>query len=161
MENLYKILIFLNSKPNNKNPMCLMVYYRTLLEQTLYHYIPFQKWHGMSNDTIPNTSGSNSTIENTKHIQHVALAVLLSVVIVIVIIGNTLVILAVLTTRRLRTVTNCFVMSLAIADWLVGISVMPPAVAYTLIGKTQRQTKIANTIKQNQNSFHNKPKMIS
>lgn len=37
--------------------------------------------------------------------------------------------------RRLRTVTNCFVMSLAVADWLVGIFVMPPAVALMLVGK--------------------------
>lgn len=67
--------------------------------------------------------------------QELALAGLLSVVIVITVVGNTLVILAVLTTRRLRTVTNCFVMSLAVADWLVGIFVMPPAVAFRLIGK--------------------------
>jgi hypothetical protein len=40
-----------------------------------------------------------------------------------------------MTTRRLRTVTNCFVMSLAVADWLVGISVMPPAVALQIMGK--------------------------
>lgn len=57
------------------------------------------------------------------------------VFIVITIIGNTLVILAVLTTRRLRTVTNCFVMSLAVADLLVGIFVMPPAVAVHFLGK--------------------------
>lgn len=55
--------------------------------------------------------------------------------IVITIIGNTLVILAVLTTRRLRTVTNCFVMSLAVADLLVGIFVMPPAVAVHFLGE--------------------------
>ncbi|KAJ4433003.1 hypothetical protein ANN_15260 [Periplaneta americana] len=48
-------------------------------------------------------------------------------------VGNTLIIVAVITTRRLRTVTNCFVMSLAVADWLVGIFVMPPAVAYNLM----------------------------
>lgn len=70
-----------------------------------------------------------------QHIQELALAGLLSVVIVVTVIGNTLVILAVLTTRRLRTVTNCFVMSLAVADWLVGIFVMPPAVAYRLMGE--------------------------
>ncbi|CRL06314.1 CLUMA_CG018991, isoform A, partial [Clunio marinus] len=60
--------------------------------------------------------------------------VVFCLLIVIVIIGNTLVILSVLTTRRLRTVTNLFVMSLAVADWLVGIFVMPPAVAYYLMG---------------------------
>lgn len=60
--------------------------------------------------------------------------VLFCLMIIIVIIGNTLVILSVLTTRRLRTVTNLFVTSLALADWLVGIFVMPPAVAYYLMG---------------------------
>lgn len=34
---------------------------------------------------------------------------------------------AVITTRRLRSVTNCFVSSLAAADLLVGLAVMPPA----------------------------------
>lgn len=55
--------------------------------------------------------------------------------IIITVIGNTLVILSVITTRRLRTVTNCFVMSLAVADWLVGIFVMPPAVVLFVVGK--------------------------
>lgn len=50
-------------------------------------------------------------------------------------VGNTLVIVAVVTTRRLRTITNCFVMSLAVADWLVGVFVLPPAVAYELMGE--------------------------
>jgi len=53
-------------------------------------------------------------------------------------VGNTLVIAAVLTTRRLRTVTNCFVMSLAVADWLVGLFVMPPAIAYQVMGEPDR-----------------------
>ena len=58
----------------------------------------------------------------------VMLCALFCLLIVLVIVGNTLVILSVITTRRLRTVTNCFVMSLAVADWLVGVFVMPPAV---------------------------------
>lgn len=66
--------------------------------------------------------------------------VLFCLLIIITIIGNTLVILSVITTRRLRTVTNCFVMSLAVADWLVGIFVMPPAVAYYLMGMCKQFT---------------------
>ncbi|CAG9821945.1 unnamed protein product [Phaedon cochleariae] len=67
----------------------------------------------------PNGTACSPVAPLDIHLQHIGLAVLLSVVIVIVIVGNTLVILAVLTTRRLRTVTNCFVMSLAVADWLL------------------------------------------
>lgn len=76
-------------------------------------------------------SGSENDVDEPYKIIFVVLFCLL---IVIVIIGNTLVILSVLTTRRLRTVTNLFVTSLALADWLVGIFVMPPAVAYYLMG---------------------------
>ncbi|GJQ83869.1 hypothetical protein Trydic_g6747 [Trypoxylus dichotomus] len=80
----------------------------------------------------PNTT--NNTSEHTSiQIENIALVALLSIVIVVTIIGNTLIILAVSTTRRLRTVTNCFIMSLAVADWLVGVFVMPPAVPYTLM----------------------------
>ncbi|PSN44207.1 Octopamine receptor [Blattella germanica] len=67
--------------------------------------------------------------------QNLSLVALLCILIAVTVIGNTLIIVAVMTTRRLRTVTNCFVMSLAVADWLVGIFVMPPAVALHLMGK--------------------------
>lgn len=89
-----------------------------------------QDLNNSSQQISANSTNSNATIST----EVIALVILLSVVIVVTVIGNTLVILAVLTTRRLRTVTNCFVMSLAVADWLVGIFVMPPAVAYRLMG---------------------------
>ncbi|KAH8276902.1 hypothetical protein KR026_002112 [Drosophila bipectinata] len=69
--------------------------------------------------------------------QGICLIAVFATFIVVTVIGNTLVILAILTTRRLRTITNCFVMSLAVADLLVGIFVMPPAVAVHLIGSWQ------------------------
>lgn len=89
----------------------------------------------LTENTTASVTNTSNLVDPSIHMQKLALAALLSIVIVVVIIGNTLVILAVITTRRLRTVTNCFVMSLAVADWLVGVFVMPPAVAYALMGK--------------------------
>ncbi|VEL08596.1 unnamed protein product [Protopolystoma xenopodis] len=49
---------------------------------------------------------------------------------VAIFVGNCLVVAAVATTRRLQTVTNLYVVSLAIADLLVAILVLPASIAY-------------------------------
>jgi hypothetical protein len=87
--------------------------------------------------TTASTNGSyNEEPADTGLAWHsICLVVLLCILIAATVVGNTLIIVAVMTTRRLRTVTNCFVMSLAVADWLVGIFVMPPAVAVQFMGK--------------------------
>lgn len=87
-----------------------------------------------STENATDEGSSIFSYSSSTHIQEVALAGMLSIVVVVTVVGNTLVITAVLTTPRLRTITNCFVMSLAVADWLVGVFVMPPAVAYRLMG---------------------------
>ena len=51
--------------------------------------------------------------------------VVLAIVDVMVILGNVLVILAVYHTTKLRNVTNMFIVSLAVADLLVGVAVLP------------------------------------
>jgi len=43
--------------------------------------------------------------------------------------GNVLVIVAVAVDRKLRSATNCFLSSLAVADLLVALMVMPPSLA--------------------------------
>lgn len=55
----------------------------------------------------------------------VATLVVLAIVDVMVILGNVLVILAVYHTSKLRNVTNMFIVSLAVADLLVGVAVLP------------------------------------
>lgn len=44
---------------------------------------------------------------------------------VLVIVGNILVIAAVYSSQKLRNVTNFFIVSLAVADLLVGVAVLP------------------------------------
>lgn len=80
-------------------------------------------------------AASNDIRVDTLSLRRTCLVVFFSIIILITIFGNTLVILSVTTTRRLRTVTNCFVMSLALADWMVGVFVMPPAVLLYIYGK--------------------------
>jgi len=52
--------------------------------------------------------------------------------------GNTLVCCAVAVERKLRNVTNYFLVSLAVADLLVSLVVMPSCIAHDLIGKVNR-----------------------
>ncbi|CAG4973702.1 unnamed protein product [Colias eurytheme] len=106
-------------------------------EQNTTNYI----YHVISNiDKVKtNCSDSNVTDEACSVTEYeafeAAVVIILCVLIVITVIGNTLIISAVVTTKRLRTVTNCFVTSLAAADLLVGIFVMPPAIAVHIRGK--------------------------
>ncbi|KAH3789593.1 hypothetical protein DPMN_167778 [Dreissena polymorpha] len=55
----------------------------------------------------------------------VAKIVMLSIIDLAVVFGNSLVIVSVITTRKLRTVTNIFIVSLACADLLLGFAVLP------------------------------------
>lgn len=56
--------------------------------------------------------------------------VILVFVAVMVIVGNVLVILAVCYTSKLRNVTNMFIVSLAVADLMVGTAVLPFSAAW-------------------------------
>jgi len=63
-------------------------------------------------------------------------SLLLFVLVAAGIAGNTLVCCAVAVERKLRNVTNYFLVSLAVADLLVSLVVMPSCIAHDLIGTT-------------------------
>ncbi|PZC74823.1 octopamine receptor 1 [Helicoverpa armigera] len=86
-------------------------------------------------NTTVNSSVGATCGEQTYDCFEISVVIILCLLIVVTVIGNTLIISAVVTTKRLRTVTNCFVTSLAVADLLVGIFVMPPAIAVHISGK--------------------------
>ena len=56
-------------------------------------------------------------------------ALLLVPLIAAIALGNIMVIVLVAIDRRLRSATNCFLSSLAVADMLVALTVMPPSLA--------------------------------
>lgn len=87
-----------------------------------------QNFTNITNMTIECDNADYDSIE-------ISVVIVLFLLIVTTVIGNTLIISAVVTTKRLRTVTNCFVTSLAVADLLVGIFVMPPAIAVHITGE--------------------------
>ena len=67
----------------------------------------------------------------------ISIGVGLTVIIITTLVGNSLVIASVAMYRRLRTVTNYFVVSLAIADITVAMLVMPCGVIYEIYGRWQ------------------------
>lgn len=64
-----------------------------------------------------------------------AVGIVLCLIIIFTLLGNGLVVGAVLFFRRLRSITNYFVVSLAVADLTVAVLVMPYSVIYEMTGR--------------------------
>ncbi|XP_064191204.1 alpha-1D adrenergic receptor [Anguilla rostrata] len=79
---------------------------------------------------ISNTTCTNLTLDS----QVIGVGVFLSVFILVAIVGNILVILSVVCNRHLQTVTNFFIINLAIADLLLSIIVLPFSASLEVLG---------------------------
>ena len=88
----------------------------------------------------PNQSAEASTLSPTpasdiiyrSEIELICLGVLLAFIIAVTIFGNLLVIVTVLTTKKIQTPTNYFILSLSITDLCIGTLVMPFSAVTTL-----------------------------
>ena len=79
---------------------------------------------------INSTEHANNTTDGWSYnaqviIRNTIIGIALCLIMTFTLVGNTLVVVAVTTYRQLRTVTNYFVVSLALADLTVAVSVMP------------------------------------
>lgn len=80
-------------------------------------------------------NNSNTTCTNiTLDPQVICVGIFLSVFILVAIVGNILVILSVLCNKHLQTVTNFFIVNLAIADLLLSIIVLPFSASLDVLG---------------------------
>ncbi|XP_006816068.1 adenosine receptor A2b-like [Saccoglossus kowalevskii] len=73
-------------------------------------------------DDINNTAADGPADSYAATVIH---STILSTLLVLIITGNALLIFAILSTPRLRTITNCFIVSLAVSDVMVGLVVIP------------------------------------
>ena len=64
----------------------------------------------------------------------IILSIIITAMMVIIVIGNMLVVIAIATENNLTTVQNWFIASLAVADMLIGLIVMPFTLSYLLMG---------------------------
>lgn len=64
----------------------------------------------------------------------ILLAFFITCIMILIVIGNLLVCIAILTEKSLKTVQNWFIASLAVSDLLLGCVIMPFSLAYELMG---------------------------
>ncbi|XP_054612051.1 beta-2 adrenergic receptor-like isoform X2 [Dunckerocampus dactyliophorus] len=88
-----------------------------------------------SNSSLPSDWSTLSSEYNDTEV--VLLGAAMAILVVAIVFGNVLVISAILRFRRLQTVTNLFIASLAVADLIMGVAVVPFGSIYILLGTWQ------------------------
>ncbi|XP_044726682.1 alpha-2Db adrenergic receptor [Chrysoperla carnea] len=93
------------------------------------------------NMTFPNGSFPNHTFVVVRpypsgySIPHIVLAsIIVTILMIIVVVGNMLVIIAIATEKALKNIQNWFIASLAVADFFLGLIIMPFSLANELMG---------------------------
>ncbi|XP_076149351.1 5-hydroxytryptamine receptor 4 [Alosa pseudoharengus] len=89
-------------------------------------------WQEEFNASVSGEPESCAILRNPS--SRIALYTFLLAGIICTVVGNFLVVLAIAYFKQLQSPTNCFVMSLAVADFLVGLLVMPSSMVRTVEG---------------------------
>ena len=89
------------------------------------------------NNTVGNllTYSNSSRLATEMILQKIVLGCVLFSLAIFTVFGNLIVLYAIRTEKRLRTVSNLFILSLALADLIVGCLVMPLSAIHIIIGR--------------------------
>ena len=91
---------------------------------------------GDDNDTTLFSPNVTIILQGSLHytvLEIVTLAIIMTAMIIVIVIGNMLVVIAISTENNLKSIQNWFIASLAVADMLLGLLVMPFSLAYELM----------------------------
>ncbi|XP_003741041.1 alpha-2C adrenergic receptor-like [Galendromus occidentalis] len=95
----------------------------------------YEEGLGFESGSDPN---SNYTIPGpfakTPEIGFIVTAVLVTLIMIVIVVGNMLVCIAIATEKSLKTTQNWFIASLAVSDFLIGLLIMPFSLARELMG---------------------------
>lgn len=89
------------------------------------------------NETVGNqlTNQTSSRISIEILFQKILIGCVLFSLAILTVFGNLIVLYAIRTEKRLRTVSNLFILSLALADLIVGLFVMPFSAIHIIVGR--------------------------
>lgn len=88
-----------------------------------------------TNETSPNTTIIHDLYPSGYSLTHIIFAsVVVTLLMIIIVVGNMLVIIAIITEKSLKNIQNWFIASLAVADFFLGLVIMPFSLANELMG---------------------------
>lgn len=89
-----------------------------------------------TNDSVnANTTIMHDVYPSGYTITHIVFAsIIVTILMIIIVVGNMLVIIAIITEKSLKNIQNWFIASLAVADFFLGLVIMPFSLANELMG---------------------------
>lgn len=91
--------------------------------------------HHSNNESYTNSTILHGVYPSGYTITHIVIAsIIATILMIVIVVGNMLVIIAIATEKSLKNIQNWFIASLAVADFFLGLVIMPFSLANELMG---------------------------